>query len=80
MAEYVRPVLVVNKCDRVLREQGLTPEQCFDAVSAIVDKFNGLVDAYQPPKDVVGDWQVHAPPFLPVSAARCAVFGGVRFL
>ncbi len=58
MAEYVRPVLVVNKVDRVLREQALSPEQCFDAVSVIVDKFNALVDAYQPPREQVGNWQV----------------------
>ena len=56
--EHVRPVLVVNKVDRVLREQGLTPEQCYDAVATIIDAFNTLVEAYQPDPAVVGSWRV----------------------
>ncbi len=36
MAEHVKPVLVVNKVDRVLREQGLSPEECYDSIAGVV--------------------------------------------
>ena len=58
MVEFVRPVLVINKMDRVLREQGLSPEQAYDSVCTIVDAFNTLVEAYQPDPALVGSWRV----------------------
>lgn len=49
LAEGVRPVLVLNKLDRLFAELQLSPEEMYMRLSGIVDQVNELVRTYAAP-------------------------------
>ena len=46
LEERVRPVLYINKIDRLIKELKLTPEQIQERIGRIIKDFNGLIDLY----------------------------------
>ncbi len=44
--ERVRPVLFINKVDRLIKELKLTPDSIQERMGRIISDFNGLIDAY----------------------------------
>ena len=50
LEERVRPVLYINKIDRLIKELKLTPEQIQERVARIIKDFNGLLDLYAEPE------------------------------
>ena len=48
--ERVRPVLYINKVDRLIKELKLTPSQIQEKISRIIRDFNGLIDLYAEPE------------------------------
>ncbi len=50
LEERVRPVLYINKIDRLIKELKLTLEQIQERVARIIKDFNGLLDLYAEPE------------------------------
>jgi elongation factor 2 len=50
MEELVRPVLFINKIDRLIKELRLSPNEIMQRIVSIVKDFNGLIDMYAPPE------------------------------
>jgi len=50
LEERVRPVLYVNKIDRLIKELKLTPDQIQEKIARIIKDFNGLIDLYGEPE------------------------------
>src|SRR5215472_6038072 len=50
LEERVRPVLYINKIDRLIKELKLTPEQIQERVARIIKDFNALLDLYAEPE------------------------------
>jgi elongation factor 2 len=50
LEERVRPVLYINKIDRLVKELRLTPEKMQVWLADIVSDFNALIDAYAEPE------------------------------
>ncbi len=50
MEELVRPVLFVNKIDRLIKELRLSPQEIQQRIVQIVKDFNELIDMYAPPE------------------------------
>ncbi|HEY5620438.1 MAG TPA: elongation factor EF-2 [Candidatus Bathyarchaeia archaeon] len=50
LEERVRPVLYINKIDRLIRELKLTPEQIQERIGRIIKDFNALLDLYAEPE------------------------------
>ncbi len=50
LEERVRPVLYINKIDRLIKELKLTPEQIQERIARIIKDFNGLLDLYAEPE------------------------------
>jgi len=50
MEELVRPVLYINKIDRLIKELRLSPSEIQQRIIQIVKDFNGLLDLYAPPE------------------------------
>jgi len=50
LEERVRPVLYINKIDRLIKELRLNPEQIQDRIGRIITEFNRLVDLYAEPE------------------------------
>jgi len=50
LEERVRPVLYINKIDRLIKELKLTPEQIQEKVARIIKDFNGLIELYGEPE------------------------------
>ena len=48
--ERVRPVLYVNKIDRLIKELKLTSDQIQDKIARIIKDFNGLIELYAEPE------------------------------
>ncbi len=57
MKEKAKPVLFVNKTDRLLNELRLTPEQTFEKLLKLVEDINRLIEQYAP-EDFVDSWKV----------------------
>ena len=57
LREYVKPVLFINKTDRLIKELKLTPEQMMERFERIIKDVNGLIDKYCPP-EFKGKWYV----------------------
>ncbi len=55
--EYVRPVLYINKIDRLIKELKLTPQQIEEKVARIIRDFNELIETHAPP-EFKDQWQV----------------------
>ncbi len=58
LEEVVRPVLCINKIDRLITELRLNEEQIFSRLSMIIKRFNDLISRYAPPK-LRASWQVN---------------------
>jgi elongation factor 2 len=50
LEERVRPVLFINKVDRLIKELRLTPEQMQENLANVVSNFNQLLDTYAEPE------------------------------
>jgi len=50
LEERVRPVLFINKIDRLIKELRLTPEKMQETLASVVSNFNGLIDTYAEPE------------------------------
>ncbi len=57
LTERVRPVLMINKVDRLITEMRLPPEDAYDRFKEIIRDFNNLVQTYAPP-EFKEKWQV----------------------
>src|SRR5271169_1909435 len=57
LKEKAKPVLFVNKTDRLLTELRLTPEQTFERLVELINNINKLIDQYCP-EEFVGKWGV----------------------
>jgi elongation factor 2 len=50
LEDRVRPVLYINKIDRLIKELRLSPEQIQERISRIISEFNRLVNLYAEPE------------------------------
>ena len=50
LEERVRPVLYINKIDRLVKELRLTPEKMQEHLIGVISEFNGLIDLYAEPE------------------------------
>jgi len=50
LEELVRPVLFINKVDRLIKELRLTPENMQQQLADVVSNFNQLIDTYAEPE------------------------------
>ena len=50
LEERVRPVLYINKIDRLIKELRLTPEAMQEKLANVVTSFNNLIDIYAEPE------------------------------
>ena len=50
LEERVRPVLYINKIDRLIKELRLTPEKMQEKLGNVVSAFNTLIDTYAEPE------------------------------
>ncbi len=60
LEERVRPVLFINKVDRLIKELRLTPEKMQETLRAVVSDFNQLLDTYAEP-EYREKWKVSIP-------------------
>ncbi|MFW9928416.1 MAG: GTP-binding protein, partial [Candidatus Thorarchaeota archaeon] len=65
LQEHVRPVLYINKIDRLITEMRLKPEDAYEQFRKIIDNFNALIQTYAPP-EFKKKWQVN-----PVEGSVC---------
>ncbi|MEM3730519.1 MAG: elongation factor EF-2 [Candidatus Bathyarchaeia archaeon] len=57
LRERVKPLLYINKVDRLIREIKLTPEEIQRKFAKIIVRINNLIEKYAPPEHKK-DWQV----------------------
>lgn len=57
LQERVRPVLMINKIDRLITEMKLKPEDAYEKFKSIIRDFNILIETYAPP-EFKKEWQV----------------------
>jgi len=57
LEERVKPVLYINKIDRLVKELRLTPEKMQEWLAGIISDFNRLIDIYAEP-DLKEKWKV----------------------
>jgi elongation factor 2 len=57
LAERVRPVLMINKIDRLITEMKLPPEQAYEQFRKIINEFNILIETFALP-EFKKEWQV----------------------
>ena len=57
LKEKAKPVLFVNKTDRLLTELRLTPEQTMERLMDLINNINKLIDQYVP-EEFMGKWKV----------------------
>jgi len=57
LKEKCKPVLFVNKTDRLLTELRLTPEQTMERLFELINNINKLIDQYCP-EEFIGKWKV----------------------
>jgi elongation factor 2 len=50
LEERVKPVLFINKVDRLIKELRLTPEKMQEQLAALVSNFNQLIETYAEPE------------------------------
>ena len=58
LEERVRPVLYINKIDRLIKELRLTPEKMQEWLATIISDFNNLIDTYAEP-EYKDKWKVN---------------------
>lgn len=57
LTERVRPVLMINKIDRLITEMRLPPEDAYEQFRKIIGEFNVLIETYAP-AEFKKEWQV----------------------
>lgn len=57
LREYVKPVLFINKVDRLIKELKLTPEKMMERFQKLIKDVNLLIDQYAP-KEYKDQWKV----------------------
>jgi len=57
LRERVKPILFINKVDRLIKEIRLTPKEIQDKFAKIISRVNMLIEKYAPPEHKQ-DWQV----------------------
>jgi elongation factor 2 len=57
LRERVKPILFINKVDRLIRELKLTPEEIQKKFARIITRINNIIEKYAPPEHKK-DWQV----------------------
>jgi elongation factor 2 len=57
LRERVKPILFINKVDRLIKEIKLTPEEIQKKFAKIIARVNNLIERYAPPEHKK-DWQV----------------------
>ncbi|MCL5239487.1 MAG: elongation factor EF-2 [Candidatus Marsarchaeota archaeon] len=57
LKEKAKPVLFINKVDRLLTELKLTQQQTFDRLLKLIGEVNKLIDGYSP-EEFQGKWRV----------------------
>jgi elongation factor 2 len=57
LRERVKPILFINKVDRLIRELKLTPEEIQKKFARIITRINSIIERYAPPEHKK-DWQV----------------------
>ncbi|MGC8998412.1 MAG: elongation factor EF-2 [Candidatus Bathyarchaeia archaeon] len=57
LRERVKPILFINKVDRLIRELKLTPEEIQKKFARIITRINTIIEKYAPPEHKK-DWQV----------------------
>ncbi len=57
LQERAKPVLFINKVDRLLTELRLTPEQTQERLATLINDVNDLVDKYAP-EEYIDEWKV----------------------
>jgi elongation factor 2 len=57
LRERVKPILFINKVDRLIKEIKLTPEEIQKKFAKIIARVNNLIEKYAPPEHKK-DWQV----------------------
>ena len=60
LREKVKPILFINKTDRLITELKLTPQEMQQRFTKIIAKVNKLIERYAPP-EYKKDWQVSVP-------------------
>ncbi|MHA2224283.1 MAG: GTP-binding protein [Candidatus Hodarchaeales archaeon] len=50
LAERVRPVMIINKVDRLITEMRMSPDAAYDQFQKIINDFNTLIETYAPPE------------------------------
>ncbi|MEM2307137.1 MAG: GTP-binding protein, partial [Candidatus Bathyarchaeia archaeon] len=55
--ERVKPILFINKVDRLIKELRLTPQEMQQRFAKIILRINSLIEKYAPPEHKK-DWQV----------------------
>jgi elongation factor 2 len=58
LKEKAKPVLFVNKVDRLINELRLTPEQTFERLSNLINEVNKLIERYAP-EEYAEKWKVN---------------------
>jgi len=56
LRERVKPILFINKVDRLIRELKLTPEEIQKKFARIITRINSIIERYAPPEHKK-DWQ-----------------------
>ncbi len=57
LAERVRPVLIINKVDRLITEMRMKPDDAYEQFKKIIKEFNTLIETYAP-KEFKKEWRV----------------------
>ncbi len=57
LREYVRPVLFINKCDRIIKELNATEQQMQEKFIKVIAKVNTLIER-NAPEQFKNEWQV----------------------
>ncbi|MCD6482778.1 MAG: elongation factor EF-2, partial [Candidatus Aenigmarchaeota archaeon] len=57
LREYVKPVLFINKVDRLIKELKLTPDKMMERFQKLIKDVNLLIDQYAP-KEYKNQWKV----------------------
>lgn len=58
LEEYVRPVLFINKVDRLVKELRLTPQEVEKTLLRIISDFNRLIDLYAS-EEFRSEWRIN---------------------
>jgi len=57
LRERVKPILFINKVDRLINELKLTPEKIQERFTKIIEEVNKIIASYAP-KEFLPDWQI----------------------